>query len=117
MTTLIKVLDAVEADTTSSAVNVEGAKKIGLWLHTTQADTDFSVTISLDGTNFVTYNKIITNVTNTNSQMPIRVATIRPSASTYTYATLDPIDPIKELKVVADENTGAVINAWVYIEY
>lgn len=54
---------------------------------TASASTTFSVQVSADGTNWVTYNKLVDNVANTNAQNITRVSSALLSAtSTKTYA-------------------------------
>lgn len=77
----VTVLDAVIATTTSSAIDIRGAKRVTLFLDQDLIDandglatTTFAVTVSTDKTTFITYNKLIDNVTNANSQDLTRVA-------------------------------------------
>ena len=75
------VLDAVTSTTTSSAIDIEGAKRVTLFLDqdfvggtNLFSTTTFAVTVSIDDTTYITYNKLIDNLTNSNSQNLTRVA-------------------------------------------
>ena len=79
ITKSMTVLDGVTTTATSRSINVEGAKRISLYftladIGATDATSTFAVTASLDDTNYVTYNKLIDNVANSNSQDLTRVA-------------------------------------------
>lgn len=69
---------ATSSSATSTEVSIAGAKKISLFLNrptsAANATSTFSVLVSLDGTNYITYSKLIENTTNTNAQMLTRVA-------------------------------------------
>lgn len=74
-------LNAVTATTTSDAIEINGAKRVTLFLDQDLVDlasgkstTTFAVTVSTDDTTYITYNKLIDNVTNSNSQTLTRVA-------------------------------------------
>lgn len=119
--TIITALDAVTATTTSSAVNIEGAKKVTLLFtraNHSSGSTAFTVDCSIDGTTFVATNKLIDNVTNTNAQMPTRVASCSLSSDTSKFYSLDlEHDTFKEIKVTATETTDGTHTAKVLIEY
>jgi len=75
------IMDAVTATTTSSAIDIRGAKRATLFLDqdlvglgSGLSTTTFAVTVSTDKSTFVTYNKLIDNVINSNSQDLTRVA-------------------------------------------
>lgn len=115
-----KALDAVAATTTSAAINVSGAKKIMLALTRTNhssGNTVYTVTVSLNGVDFYAYNKLISNVANTNAQTPIRVASVTSSSNETVLLTLDPMDCFVAIKVVATITTDGKATAWVLAEY
>ena len=121
MVEVIKVLDEVVATTTSSAINIEDAKKVVLVYK--RADhsaggTVFSATVSVDGVNYITYNKWLTNVANTNGEMQTRVASVTSGAANVTgMLTMSPEDGFKDIKVTATETTDGTHSAWLLIEY
>ncbi len=118
---LITALDAVTATTTSSAIDVKGAKKVTIM--GTRADhaagsSAFSVTVSVDGTTFVAYNKLITNVANTNSQTHVRAANFSIGANGSEFASMDlSVEAFSNIKVVVTETTDGTHSANVLVEY
>jgi hypothetical protein len=118
---LITALNAVTATTASSAINIKGAKKVTVM--GTRADhgsgsTAFSVTVSVDNSTFVTYNKLITNVTNTNGQTPIRAASFSLGANGSEFAVMDMLnDTFTHMKVTATKTTDGTHTAKVLVEY
>lgn len=89
----IRTLMQSESTTkTSPAIDIRGAKKIELYLlraNHTSGSTVFTVEVSVDGTNFIAYNKLIDNVTNTNAQNKTRVASKTLSSNTAAILALD----------------------------
>jgi len=121
MVNVIKVLDDVTATTTSQAVNIEGAKKVVLVYkrsNHSSGGTVFSATVSVDGSNYITYSKWISNAANTNEQALTRVASVASGAANVTgFLTMSPEDGFKDIKVTATETTDGTHAAWLYIEY
>jgi hypothetical protein len=121
ITQLVTALNAVTATTTSQVINIEGASKVVLFYK--RADhsagkTVFSADVSVDGSNFVTYNKWISNAANTNAQTLTRVASVDTGTANATgFITMSPEDGFREIKVTATETTDGTHSAWVYIEY
>lgn len=121
MVEVIKVLDGVTATTESQAVNIEGAEKVVLVYQRadhSSGKTVFSATVSVDGTNYITYNKWISNTANSNSQDVTRVASVDTGAANVVgFLTMDPDDGFVYIKVTATETTDGTHSAWLYIEY
>ena len=106
------VLNAISATTTSDVVDITGADRVTLSFNvesvtgTGLATSTFGVTVSADGTNFVTYNKLVDNVVDSNSQSLTRVASFAmDSNSTKIYSMDLEHDVIKFMKVT-DTITG-----------
>jgi len=117
---VIKVLDDVTATTTSQAVNIEGATKVLLFYKRadhSSGSSAFSAQVSVDGSNYVNYNKWVDNVTNTNSQNPTRVSSKTLSADGVDFVTMSRGDGFKYIKVKVTEVTDGTHSAWLYIEY
>lgn len=117
----IKALDAVDATTTSEAINIEGAKRI-TWQFTrtnhSAGSSAFAVTVSLDGVNYITYNKLIDNVTNTNAQTLTRVASASLASNTSKVYSMDmENDAYKYMKVTATETTDGNHTAIAQVQY
>lgn len=116
----VTALDGVTATTTSDPISVVGAKKLTLLMtraNHSSGSSAFSVTGSVDGTTFVTLNKLITNVTNTNAQTKIRAASVTLSANGSELAGIDIEDMgLHSIKVTVTETTDGTHSAKVLIE-
>lgn len=118
--TTVHAIDAVTATTTSQAIDIRNARKITLLVkrsNHSSGSTAFTVTVSIDGTNFYAYNKLIRNVANTNAQNLTRDTTITLSSNTQEFVSFSPEDCFKFMKVVATETTDGTHDAWVTIQY
>lgn len=113
-------LNAVTATTTSSDIPIAGAKKVSMRLtragHSSGSST-FTVTGSVDGTNFIALNCIVTDVTNTNAQTITRVASVALSSNTSSLVSLDLTHlTLKAIRVVATIATDGSASASVSVE-
>lgn len=124
----VPVLDNVIATTTSRAIDIRSAKRATLLLDTTPsasgyATTTYAVTVSVDGDNYVTYNKLIDNVADTNAESLTRVASKNSSTNENLILSLDlSQDVFQYFKVSATIAwlTGTTISTstvTAYIEY
>lgn len=117
---VITLLSAVTETTTATAVDITGANRVVLMLTRaahTAGSTAFAVTVSVDDTTYVTYNKLIDNVTNTNAQTLTRVATKTLSSATSDFVTLDlQHDVFTSMKITATITTdgNATVKALIY---
>lgn len=117
---LLTPINAVTATTTSEEIVIAGAKKVSFMF--TRADhsagsSTFTVEVSLDGTTFVAYNKLISNVANTNAQTLTRVASVALASNTSAFASMDlTSDTIYAIKITATEATDGTHTAQVLIE-
>jgi hypothetical protein len=114
------VIDTQTATASSAAQDIEGAKKVVLVYQRSShgsGSTAFSATVSVDGTNYVSYNKWIDNVTNTNGQTLTRVASKSLDANGVGFLTMSPEDSFKYIIVTATETTDGTHDAWLSIEY
>jgi len=117
MTELIIALNGVTATTTSGAINIEDAKKVVLVYKRadhSSGSTVFTATVSVDGTNYVTYNKWIVNAANANTEGVTRAGSATLSANGAGFLTMDPDDSFKYIKVTATETTDGTHSAWIY---
>lgn len=117
---IITAIDAVTATTESGAINIEKAKKV-TFLFTranhSSGSSLFDVDVSVDGTTFVDYNKLIDNVANTNAQTLTRVANKSLASNTSAVLSMDlQHDSYKEIKVKVTETTDGTHTAKVIIE-
>jgi hypothetical protein len=116
---VITVLDGVTATTTSAAVNLEDAKKVVLVCKRadhSSGSSAFTAQVSVDGTNYVDYEKWISNANNTNVQGLTRVTTLTLSDDGVDFLTMDPDDGFKDIKVKVTETTDGTHSAWLFIQ-
>ena len=116
----IHVIDSATATETSQPINIEDATSITLVFKRSDhssGSTAFTVTVSVDGTNFIAYNKLIDNVTNSNAQQLTRVASSSLASNTTKFYTMDlSCDTFKEIKVTATQTTDGTHDAWLCIQ-
>ena len=117
----IKAIDAKAITFTSDPISLEGVKKATLQF--IRADHSagngvFSVEVSNDGVNFVTYNKLIDNLVNTNAQNLVRVASSTLSTNTSKVYTLDlENDCYKSMRVTVTRTTDGTHSAIAAVQY
>lgn len=112
---------AKTATYTSDQISLEGVLKLSLQfirsLHTS-GNTVYSVEVSNNGSNWVTYNKLIDNVANTNAQMPTRVASATLSSNTSKVYTMDlEQDVYKWMRVTATITTDGQADVTASVLY
>lgn len=120
--TVTKIIDDVTATTTATTQKIEDAKKVMLVVERadhSSGTSAFTATVSVDGTNFIDYNKWIDNVTNTNAQDLTRVKTKTLSADGLDFVTMDLADigMFTDVKVTVTEGTDGTHSAWLVVEY
>jgi len=121
MVDVIHTIDGATGTATGEPINIEDAKRVVLEYK--RADhasgkTVFSATVSPDGTNYIAYNKWITNATNTNAQGETRVASVDTGAANVTgFLTMSSEDVFKYLKATATETTDGTHDVWVHVQY
>jgi hypothetical protein len=116
----IHAINGAVATTTSPSISIEGAEKVSLLFtrsNHSSGSTAFSVTVSLDGITFVAYNRLVSNVANTNAQTILRVDSVSLASNTSSLVMLDPNDGFKAMKVTATETTDGTHDATVFIQY
>lgn len=118
------VVKKIFEDTASGAseeIMIAGAKKVTLFLKRSNhaaGSSAFDVDVSCDGTNYVDYNKLISNVTNTNAQTETRVGSVTLSSNTTSIVSLDlEKDAFLSMKLNVTETTDGTHEAWAVIEY
>lgn len=102
------ILDAVAATTTSAAIAVNNARRLSLQFIASGISAGngvFTVEVSNDGTNWIAYNRLTTNVTNTNAQTDTRVASVTLSSNTSAMAFFPPGDTFAFFRVTATRTT------------
>jgi len=117
---LVVALNAVTATTTSEPINIENARRISLLLtraNHSAGSSAFAVTVSVDGATYVTFNKLISNATNTNAQTLTRVASVSLASDTTSEVAMDLEHSIfRWMKVTVTETTDGTHTAKVLID-
>ncbi len=117
---LIKAIDAVTATTVSDPINIENAEKISLIFtraNHSAGSTAFSVEVSLDGSTYVAFNKLISNATNTNAQTKTRVASVSLASNTSSIVAMDlENDIFRWMRITATETTDGTHTAKALIQ-
>lgn len=117
---LVKALDAVTATTVSEPINIENAEKVTLFFtraNHSAGSSAFAVEVSIDGENWVTFSKLISNVTNTNAQTKTRVASVSLAANGTTAVAMDLENDIYRLmRITATETTDGTHTAKALIQ-
>ena len=117
---LKSIFSEVDATIVSDPISIEGAKRCELMFtrsNHTSGNTVFSVEVSIDGTTYVTYNKLIDNVTNTNAQNKTRVASATLSSDTSKIYAMDlENDYFKFMRVTATRTTDGKASCKAYLE-
>lgn len=113
-TTNSTVLNAVTETTTSAAQDVSMREKMSLQF--TCADHSagngvFTVDVSNDGANWVAYNRLTTNVTNTNGQTDTRVSSVTLNSNTSSIVFFPLGDYFRYLRVTCTVTTDGTYTA------
>jgi len=111
----------VTATTVFPIINIENASKVTFWFkranHSSGTST-FTVEGSIDGANYVSLNKLITNVANTNAQTPVRAASVALAADGTAIASLDlEYDTFQDIRVTVTEGTDGSHSYKALVEY
>lgn len=113
------VFNGVTATTTADPIDIKGAKKVTLLCKRANhgsGSSAFSATVGANG-EFATYNRWISNVTNTNAQGITRVASLSLSSNTTDFLTMSPEDAFEFIKVTVTETTDGTHSAWLIVDY
>lgn len=124
-TKVITALDAVTATTVSKKFFVGDASRIALLVRRanhSSGSTAFSVKISCDPVTTVTpvmttYNMLIDNLTNTNGQMPTRIASKSLAADSDAYLFFDDFVKFNWIEITATETTDGTHSAFILVEH
>lgn len=115
MNTLTKTvaLNAVTATTTSAPIAMGdfGKTSIQFVADVTSGNGVFTVQVSNDGTNWTAYNRLTTNVTNTNSQTDLRASSVTLNTDTTSVVTIP--DVFAYLRVIVTVTTDGTYTATV----
>ena len=113
-----KALDAVIVTSTSDEISLVDAKKVTFFFKAdvTSGNGVFKVEVSPDGEEWVQYNKLISNIANTNGQTLTRVATVTLSTDTTETYSMDVTDCFQYCKVTVTRTTDGTYDAWVIVQ-
>ena len=116
-----KFLDAVIVTTTSDPFNIEGVQKMSIQIlaaNITSGNGVFLVEVSNDNVNWITFNKLIDNLVNTNAQQLVRVASATLSANSNKVYTLDlEHDVYKYMRVKVTRTTDGTYSATAQAQF
>ena len=113
-TTAINLLDAVTADTTGQYVDISmrTMKSIQFVASGISGGNGvFKVYVSNDGVNFVQYNRLTSNVTNTNTQNDTRVDSVTLSSNTNVIYFIPHDDHFRYIRCDVDVTTNGTYTA------
>lgn len=112
-TTQYALLDAVTADTTGEAVEVgmRGKLSVQFIADVTSGNGVFTIEVSNDGTNWVQYNRLNDNLTNTNTQGDTRVASCTLSSDTNKIYFFPEGDHFRYIRAKVDVTTDGTYSA------
>lgn len=116
------IINAATATTTSAPIKVNAFRFLSLFVkrsnHSAGTST-FTVEVSCDyeengsAATWVTYNKLVTNVTNTNAQNFTRVASVALNSDSSAFVTFDSTDAFTHVRVTVTEGTDGTHDAWL----
>lgn len=113
-------INAVTATTESDAIVIAGAKKITLAFtraNHSAGSTLFDVDVSLDGTTYVDFAQLITNVINGITEGKVRVASVSLASNTTSIVSMDlENNAFFSMKVKATETTDGTHTITALIE-
>lgn len=112
------LLNAVTATTTSVGMGVNNAGRLSIQVIAAGISAGngvFTVEVSNDGTNWIAYNRLTTNVTNTNVQNDTRVASVTLSSNTSAFLFFPPGDTFMSFRVICTRTTDGNYSAVAFV--
>lgn len=112
------LLNAVTATTTSSSFELGSAVGRSLQFIATGITSGngvFTVEVSNNGTDWIAYNRLVTNVTDTNAQDDAHVASVTLSSNTNAIAFIPEEDAFKFIRVVVTRTTDGTYSAVLFL--
>ncbi len=113
-TTAEELLDAVTVDTTGDVVDVSERRLMSVQFTCadhTSGNGVFTIEVSNDGVNFITYNRLTTNVANTNAQTDIGVGSVTLNSNTSVIYFIRPGDHFRYIRAKVDVTTDGTYSA------
>ena len=119
--TLLHAVGTTGSPHTSKAIRVAGARRISFAFsraNHSSGSSVFEVEVSLDGSTYVTFNKLVQNVANTNTQEITRASSVTLSSDTTELWSMDlTYDCPLYVRVKATVNTDGDATAKMVVEY
>lgn len=112
------LLNAVTATKTSSPFEVGSAEGRSIEFIANGISSGngvFTVEVSNDGSNWVTYNRLVSNATNTNSQTDTRVGSVTLSSNANSIVFIPEGDVFKFIRVTVTRTTDGTYSAVLYL--
>lgn len=112
------LLSAVSATTTSFGFPVENAGRLSLMVYASGVSSGngvFTVQVSNDGINYAPYNRLVSNVTNTNAQTDVKVASVTVSSNSTAFVFFPPGDTFQYIRINVVRTTDGSYTAIAYI--
>jgi len=112
------LLNAVTATTTSSAFEVGSATGISFQFIASAISSGngvFTVEVSNDGTNWIAYNRLVSNVTDSNAQDDTHVASVTLSSNTNAMAFIPVDDAFKFIRTIVTRTTDGTYSALLFV--
>lgn len=113
------LLNGVTVTTTSSGVGVDNAARLSIQLKAASVSSGngvFTVDVSNDeGANWVAYNRLTTNVTNTNAQADVRASSVTLNTNSGSMIFFPAGDTFGLIRVKCTITTDGVYTATAYI--
>jgi len=112
------LLNAVTATTTSYSFEVGSAVGRSLQFVATGISSEngvFSVEVSNDNTNWTTYSRLVSNVTDTNAQDDVHVASVTLNSNTNSMVFIPEDDAFKFIRVTVTRTTDGTYSAILFL--
>lgn len=104
----------------SGVIELRNAKRVSIFgtrAGHTSGTTTISVAVSGDGANFTTYNRLVTNVANTNEEGVARASSLALAAAGTNYVSFSPEDNFSAMKVTVATATDGESSCYAIVEY
>ncbi len=112
------MLNAVTATTQSAPIAVNNCGRLSIMLLSSAVSNGncvFTVDASNDGANWAAYNRLTTNVTNTNTGTDTRVASVTLSSNTTNFLFFPPGDTFAYFRIKGVVSTDGTYTAVAYV--
>lgn len=113
------LLNAVSATTTSAPVPVNNAGRLSIQVFgssVTSGNGVFTFEVSNDNTNWVSYNRLTSNVTNTNAQQDTRIASVTINTNAGSMLFIPPGDTFNFIRTTVTRTTDGNFSAIAYVD-